>query len=51
VVLDRHEVVERRLGQPGIVERRNLLVEQIAEQAGGERRLVADQRNHTLMNQ
>jgi hypothetical protein len=51
VVLDRHELVERRLGEPRLVELRNLDVQEVAEQAGGKRRVVPNQRDHALVHQ
>jgi hypothetical protein len=50
VVLDRHELIERGLGEPRLGEMRNLDVRELAEQAGGKRRLIPDQRDHALVN-
>jgi hypothetical protein len=51
VVLDRHQLSERRLGEPRFVEPRNLDLQQLAQQAGGERRVIPDQGDHALVHQ
>jgi hypothetical protein len=51
VVLDWHELVERRFRQPRSGEARYVDAQQLAQQAGGERWLVPYQRDHTLVYQ
>ena len=51
VVLDRHELRERCLAESRLAEPRNVDVQEVAEQAGGKRRVVPDQRDHALVHQ
>jgi hypothetical protein len=51
VVLDGHELIERGLGEPRLVEPGKLDVQEVAEQAGSKRRVVPDQRDHAFVHQ